>query len=60
VSKLRKVDVPCVSSCILNDCTGVMNARKQLNLSRMMAKNSKGFEYKNEQRHNSFRFLSLE
>jgi hypothetical protein len=34
VSKLRKVDVPCVSSCILNDCTGVMNARKQLNLSR--------------------------
>jgi hypothetical protein len=34
VSKLRKVDVPCVSSCILNDFTGVMNVRKQLNPSR--------------------------
>jgi hypothetical protein len=31
VSKLRKVDVPCVSSCILNDFTGVMNVRKELN-----------------------------
>jgi hypothetical protein len=34
VSKLRKVDVPCVSSCILNDFTGVMNVREQLNPSR--------------------------
>jgi hypothetical protein len=34
VSKLRNTDVPCVSSCILNDSTGVVGVIKQLNLSR--------------------------
>jgi len=34
VSKLRNTDVPCVSSCILNDSTGVVDVIKQLNLSR--------------------------
>ncbi len=34
VSKLRKADVPCVQSWILNDSTGVVDVIKQLNLSR--------------------------
>jgi hypothetical protein len=34
VSKLRKADVPCVSSWILNDSTGVVDVIKQLNLLR--------------------------
>jgi hypothetical protein len=33
VSKLRKADVPCVSSWILNDSAGVVDVIKQLNLS---------------------------
>jgi hypothetical protein len=34
VSKLRKADVPCVSSWILNDSTGVVDVIKQLNILR--------------------------
>jgi hypothetical protein len=34
VSNLRKADVPCVSSWILNDSTGVVDVIKILNLSR--------------------------
>jgi hypothetical protein len=34
VSKLKKADVPCVSSWILNDSTGVVEVINKLNLSR--------------------------
>jgi hypothetical protein len=35
VSKLKKANVPCVSSWIVNDSTGVVEVMKQLNLSRL-------------------------
>jgi hypothetical protein len=35
VSKLKKANVPCGSSWILNDSTGVVEVIKQLNLSRL-------------------------
>jgi predicted transcriptional regulator len=34
VSKLKKADVPCIRSWILNDSTGVVEIINELNLSR--------------------------